>query len=335
MSRKQPNNVKFGLYVPNFGKSSDPLTLAEIAVDAERSGWDGIFLWDHLVEWDKRLPICDSLTVLAAIAVKTKRIRIGTTLSPLPRYKPWDLARRTVTLDHLSNGRLILSVGLGAAESCDYARFGEEADNAVLAEKLDESLKIITGLWSGKKFSFHGKHFRLGPSVFLPTPKQQPRIPIWVGGFWPREGPFKRAARWDGVLPLRLPEKLPQPQDLREIVEFIQKHRHVSRPFDVVNIGWTTGNKKKDSDKLERYAESGMTWWLESLFTKRDSPGATRSLVQRGPPRFASRYYSEETKGYSGLKRPSLFRTSRACSVIHLLGFPASSTCNAFSVPHP
>src|SRR6266571_616715 len=98
MSRKQPNNVKFGLYVPNFGKSSDPLTLA-------------------------------------AIAVKTKRIRIGTTLSPLPRYKPWDLARRTATLDHLSNGRLILSAGLGAAESCDYARFGEEPDNAVLAEK--------------------------------------------------------------------------------------------------------------------------------------------------------------------------------------------------------
>jgi alkanesulfonate monooxygenase SsuD/methylene tetrahydromethanopterin reductase-like flavin-dependent oxidoreductase (luciferase family) len=157
MTGRQQNETKFGLYAPNFGKCSNPLTLVEMAAAAERSGWDGFFLWDHLVEWDKRLPVSDSLTTLGAIAVKTKRVRIGTTLSPLPRYKTWDLARRTVTLDHLSNGRLILSVGLGAIESCDYARFGEDKDNSVLAEKLDESLKIITGILVGQEIQFSRK----------------------------------------------------------------------------------------------------------------------------------------------------------------------------------
>src|SRR5579864_1462125 len=285
MTRRRQNKTKFGLYVPNFGNCSNPVTLVQMAVEAERSRWDGFFLWDHLVEWDKRLPLSDSLTILAAVAAKTKRIRMGTTLSPLPRYKSWDLARRTVTLDHLSNGRLILSVGLGAIESCDYARFGEGEDNSVLAEKLDESLKIITGLWSGKKFSFRGKHYKVGPSVFLPTPKQRPMIPIWVGGFWPRPGPFKRAAKWDGVLPLRVPEKLPAPQDVKEILEFIREHRSVPDRFDVANIGWTTGvNRKRDVEKVGKYVEAGITWWLESLYTTRDSPEAMRSRIRNGPP---------------------------------------------------
>jgi alkanesulfonate monooxygenase SsuD/methylene tetrahydromethanopterin reductase-like flavin-dependent oxidoreductase (luciferase family) len=286
MVRRLSQRVRFGLYVPNFGVSSNPLTLTEMAVRAEKAGWDGFFLWDHIVEWDKKLPLTDTLTTLAAIAIKTKRIRIGTALSPLPRYKPWDLARRTATLDQLSNGRLVLSVGLGGVESCDYTRFGEDPDNSTLAEKLDESLEIITGLWSGKKFSFRGKHYQVGPSIFLPTPKQQPRIPIWVGGFWPRQGPFKRAARWDGVLPLILPERLPQPGDLQEIMEFIKKHRSAKGNFDVVNIGWTTGaNRARNAEKVQKYADSGMTWWLESLYTKRDSPDAMLSRIRNGSPR--------------------------------------------------
>src|SRR5206468_2795756 len=258
MGRNRADNLKFGLYVPNFGRSSHPLTLTEMAVEAEKSGWDGFFLWDHLVEWDKRLPLSDSLTVLAAIAVKTKRIRIGTTLSPLPRYKPWTLARQTATLDQLSNGRLILSVGLGAVESCDYARFGEDPDNVVLAEKLDESLQIVTGLWSGKRFSFRGKHYHVGPSIFLPTPKQRPRIPIWVGGSWPRQGPFNRAARWDGVLPLRLPEGLPRLSDLREIAAFIKRRRSVAEALILLTlVGRQGSTKRRMLRRLQRSLKPG------------------------------------------------------------------------------
>jgi alkanesulfonate monooxygenase SsuD/methylene tetrahydromethanopterin reductase-like flavin-dependent oxidoreductase (luciferase family) len=278
--------LKFGLYVPNFGKASHPRTISNIALEAERHGWDGFFLWDHLVEWDRRVAINDSFISLSAIAVKTSRIRIGTTLTPLPRLKPWIAARQAASLDQLSDGRMILGVGLGAKESCDYARFGEPATNRVLAEKLDESLAIIEGLWTGKPFRHKGKHYKMGNSVFLPTPKQKPRIPVWVGGFWPRKRPFKRAARWDGVIPLRLPEQLPQPRDIREITDFINKHREKPGPFEVVNIGWTTGtNRKRDAEKISPYVDSGITWWLESLYTKRDSSDGMLRRIRQGPPK--------------------------------------------------
>jgi alkanesulfonate monooxygenase SsuD/methylene tetrahydromethanopterin reductase-like flavin-dependent oxidoreductase (luciferase family) len=277
--------MKCGLYVPNFGKASDPRTLALTALEAEKHGWDGFFLWDHLVEWEKRVPITDSFTTLGAIAMKTNRIRIGTTLTPLPRLKPWTAARQTATLDQLSNGRLILGVGLGAKESCDYARFGESEDNKVLAEKLDESLEIITGLWTGKPYSHKSKHYKMGKTVFLPTSKQKPRIPIWVGGFWPRKGPFNRASRWDGTIPLVAPERLPRPDDLKQTLAYIKKHRTATGPFDLVSIGWTSGtNRTRDAEKIAAYREAGTTWWLESLFTKRDSPDGMLKRIRQGPP---------------------------------------------------
>ena len=283
MTRRE--NLKCGLYVPNFGKASDPRTLAQAALEAEKYGWDGFFLWDHLVEWEKRVPISDSFVTLAAIAMKTSRIRIGTTLTTLPRLKPWIAARQTATIDQLSNGRLILGVGLGAKESCDYARFGETENNKVLSEKLDESLEIITGLWTGKSYSHKGKHYRIGNSVFLPTPKQKPRIPIWVGGFWPRKGPFKRAAKWDGMIPLVVPERLPQPKDIGEILAYIRKRRTTNSSFDLVNIGWTSGsNRRRDAEKVAGYKDAGVTWWLESLFTKRDSPEGMLKRIRQGPP---------------------------------------------------
>ena len=123
--------MRYGLYVPNFGKSSHPRTLANLAVEAEKAGWDGFFLWDHLVQREQRIPITDSFIALAAIAQQTKRIRIGTTVTPLPRLKPWIVARQTVALDQLSNGRLILGVGLGLEETCAYSKLNETAENKV------------------------------------------------------------------------------------------------------------------------------------------------------------------------------------------------------------
>lgn len=280
-------SIRYGLYVPNFGKSSYARTLAELAREAEKFGWDGFFLWDHLVEWDRRVPITDSFTALAAIAMTTERIRIGTTVTPLPRLKPWVVARQTVSLDHLSNGRLILGVGLGTAESCGYERFGEIADNKVLAEKLDESLDIITGLWTGRRFSYNGKHYKVRKTTFLPPPKQKPRVPIWVGGFWPNKGPFKRAARWDGVLPLKLGHPIrPEPQDLRNILSYVKRQRTNRTPFNAAIIGWGTGrDSKKNAKKIVPYVKAGITWWLESLYLGRDSPERMRKRIRMGPPK--------------------------------------------------
>jgi len=292
--------------VPNFGTASHPETLAKLALEAEKSGWDGFFLWNHLVEWDKRVPIYDSFTSLVAIALNTTRIRVGTTVTALPRFKPWEVARQTVSLDHLSQGRLTLGVGLGTEESCDYERFGENADNKTLAEKLDESLDIITGLWTGRPFSYQGNHYRLQKTSFIPTPVQKPRIPIWVGGFWPRKAPIKRAAKWNGVIPLKLPEKLLEPEDLREITSYLRKQNITKAKFDFVNIGWTTGtNRDRDREKVAPFIEAGMTWWLESLYTKRDSPEKMRKRIRLGPPRARTQRRQTFSRG-SGSKHASV-----------------------------
>lgn len=286
MGKLHAPSVRYGLYVPDFGKSAFPRTMANLAYEAEQAGWDGFFLWDHILEWNERVPIFDSFTILAAISMRTERIRIGTTITPLPRLKPWIVSKQVATLDHLSGGRMVLGVGLGNPESTDYARFDESPDVRVLAEELDESLAIITGLWSGKPFSFSGKHYRIKETLFLPSPVQKPRVPIWVGGGWPRAGPFLRAARWDGVVPIILPEKLPNPSEIQEIVAYIKKHRSSLEGFDVVEINWTTGvNRKANARKVSYYAEAGVTWWLESLYTMRDSPERMLERIRRGPPR--------------------------------------------------
>jgi alkanesulfonate monooxygenase SsuD/methylene tetrahydromethanopterin reductase-like flavin-dependent oxidoreductase (luciferase family) len=274
------------LYVPNFGKGSYARTLAELASDAEDAGWEGFFLWNHLIdERNKRIPIVDPFVALAAIAMSTKRIRIGTTVTALPRYRPWIVARQAATLDEMSNGRMILGVGLGFPTGLEFDMFSENPDNKTRAEKLDEGLEVITGLWSGKPFSYQGKHYQFKETVFLPTPTQKPRIPIWVGGFWPYKGPFRRAAKWDGVIPLKLPVRQPKPQDLRDVLAYIQSQRTNTAPFDVAVIGWGTGrNRVRDAKKIQPYVDAGITWWLESLYGMRDSPKDMRSRIRQGPP---------------------------------------------------
>ncbi len=176
--------MKFGISTINFGWFADTDLLIEVAVEAEDAGWDGFFLWDHLLVFHPKpvVPFVDPWIALTAIAVNTKRMRIGTMVTPLPRRRPWKLARETVTLDHISKGRLTLGVGIGAPPEVEYGLFGEETSARIRAEKLDESLDILTGLWSGESFSHHGKHYNLSEMTFLPKPRQEPRIPIWVGG---------------------------------------------------------------------------------------------------------------------------------------------------------
>jgi hypothetical protein len=117
--------------------------------------------------------------------------------------------------------------------------------------KLDESLGIISGLWTGRPFSYQGKHYHVQKTAFLRTPLQKPRVPIWVGGFWPRKAPFRRAANWDGVIPLKLPEELIEPEDFRSIVSYFRKLNVAKAKFDFVNIGWTTGKNREKKGQGE------------------------------------------------------------------------------------
>jgi alkanesulfonate monooxygenase SsuD/methylene tetrahydromethanopterin reductase-like flavin-dependent oxidoreductase (luciferase family) len=287
--------MKFGISIPPFGDFADPLVLGEIAQQAENSGWDGFFLWDHIIFDPTFHPITDPWVALTVIALRTTHMRIGTMITPLARRRPWKLARETVALDQVSNGRLILGVGLGDPVQWEYGSFGEEKDSKIRAEKLDEGLSILTGLWSGEPFGFQGKHFNIQPVQFLPRPVQQPRIPIWVGGFWPHKRPMQRAASWDGAFPI-MNESI-APDTWRSIIDFVREQRQSEAHFDFVHGGPTSGENPSEAwQTVEPYQEAGVTWWIETVdpwrfgwkWEDRWSGEATKKMKERilqGPPR--------------------------------------------------
>ncbi len=279
-------NTKYGINVPNFGSAYyDPKTLSELARDAEEAGWDGFFIWDH-ISFDKKwkVPCVDPWVALTAIAMKTERINIGTLVTPLARRRPWKLARETVSIDHISKGRLILGVGLGVPR--DFEDFGEEVDNRIRAEKMDEALDILTGLWTGRKFSYSGKHYHLNEVTFLPKPVQAPRVPIWVASMWPNKRPLRRAAHWDGVVPISVdyPKDL-TPYDVKNIVAYVSKLRADRRSLDVCVLGITPSNPEKGANIVHPYVEAGATWWSENINDMRGSYKEMQKRIRNGPPK--------------------------------------------------
>jgi alkanesulfonate monooxygenase SsuD/methylene tetrahydromethanopterin reductase-like flavin-dependent oxidoreductase (luciferase family) len=191
-----------------------------------------------------------------------------------------------VSLDYLSNGRLVLGVGLGDDIFTEITTFNGSLDNRVRAAMLDEGLAVLTGLWSGAPFSFAGSHYVVRETTFLPTPIQQPRIPIWVAGMWPNKPPFRRAARYDGVVPIstNIEHSLP-PDEVRALIIYIRKHRSSAAPFDVVCSGKTNADSIRAREIVAPYAEAGATWWLESVLPWKTSFADFRARVVAGPPR--------------------------------------------------
>ena len=280
--------MRFGILVPNFGNCcGSPRELAELAVEAEDSGWDGLFIFDHILySNDERVPLVDPWIALAAIAMNTKRMRIGPLVTPIARRRPWKLARETVSIDQLSNGRLTLGVGLGDPADVEFTSLGENGEDRMRAAKLEEGLEVLVGLWSGEPFSYLGKHYEVRNVQFLPRPLQSPRIPIWVAGRWPRKEPFVRAARWDGVFPLGLARgsKL-NPAEIRKVLCFIRNHRTATTPYDIVATSGANG-QADDSEMLRAYAAAGATWWMTDMRRWRNSREELRSQIRKGPPRF-------------------------------------------------
>lgn len=257
--------MKFGLSIPQFEAFGDVRRLAELAVTAEKAGWDGFFIWDHMLFDDLWHPVVDPWIALAAIAMSTEQIIIGPMITPLARRRPWKVARESVTLDHLSKGRLVLGVGLGSPGNWEFGFFGEETEAKIRAQKLDEGLEILLGLWSGEPFSYQGQHYQLQQMRFLPKPIQQPRIPIWVGGTWPNKAPFRRAARYDGVFPITETSH-PSIVEWKELKEFIEDRRQEEEPYDYVHYGVTPGDDKDKAVAITRpFQEIGITWWMEDI----------------------------------------------------------------------
>jgi hypothetical protein len=222
------------------------------------------------------------------MAVATSRIRLGTLVTPLPRRRPWKLASEAVTVDHLSGGRLILGVGAGDTQDPSFAAAGEPTEPRVLAERLEEGLEILAGLWSGEPVTFDGAHYRVGGLRLAPTPVQRPRIPIWVGGDWLVGAVRRRLVRWDGCCVYR---GRPGTEDsgpltaaeVRELVALVERERGTREGFDVCVGGWECGaDWELERAAIRSVAEAGATWWQEWTTGKLER---VREAVARGPLR--------------------------------------------------
>lgn len=272
--------MRYGFVIP----SGNPREVAGLAREAEDAGWDGAFYWDGIAIGE--MDTYDPWVVMAAMAMRTERVRIGAMLTPPARRRPWKLARETMTLDHLSGGRLVLPVGLGAIDDGGFSKVGEPTDRKVRAGRLDESLEILEGLWSGEPFSYEGEHYRLGEMVFRPPTVQRPRIPVWVVGAWPSERSMSRALRYDGVLAYALGGRAVTPEVIREIKAYVEEKRGNDASFDIVVEGESRGEDPDRASSIVRpYAEAGTTWWIESPWMSPNAPEDLSRRLGQGPPR--------------------------------------------------
>jgi alkanesulfonate monooxygenase SsuD/methylene tetrahydromethanopterin reductase-like flavin-dependent oxidoreductase (luciferase family) len=272
--------LRYGVYLPPFGPFGDPKVLVELAVRAEAAGWDGVFLWDHVVS--DALPIADPWTALAAIAHATENLLLGPTVTPLARRRPWMVARHASTVSRLSNGRLIVGTGLGSDESGDFSSFGEATDLATRSAMLAEGLEVMRAMWTGEATPHIGSHYQ----VRLPPTEAEPhRIPVWMASSTNHAHVLTRAAGCDGIFP--------NPDDHELTPDEITDLRHAldrvglpaGRPFDIAVRGNASPAWQEDKNvDLEGLAQAGMTWWLESLIHF-DPLELSMAVVAAGPPR--------------------------------------------------
>jgi alkanesulfonate monooxygenase SsuD/methylene tetrahydromethanopterin reductase-like flavin-dependent oxidoreductase (luciferase family) len=248
--------VKHAIDVAPFGELADPRILADLAARAEDRGWDGFFVWDHIVYRAPVRALADPWVALAAIACATSSVRIGPMITPLSRRRVHKVARETVTLDLLSSGRLTLGVGLGSPRNGEFEPFGEVSDPRERADLLDQGLEDLTRYWAGE---------------FQPVPVQRPRIPIWAAAEWPHRRPVRRAARWDGLFPTGLPD----PAALAELAAEVRDERPDDSPFDLV-VGLPP-----DADPAP-WAKAGATWVVTDLGIQ-PTEAQVREAIDAGP----------------------------------------------------
>jgi alkanesulfonate monooxygenase SsuD/methylene tetrahydromethanopterin reductase-like flavin-dependent oxidoreductase (luciferase family) len=206
------------------------------------------------------------------VAARTSRIKLGTMITPVPRRRPWQLARQITSLDRLSGGRVIFGVGIGSPAYGDFGIFHEQSGDRVRAEMLDEGLDVLNGLWSGERFSYAGQHFTVDPVRFTPVPVQRPRVPVWVGGVLPATGPIARAARWDGAVPIRFADRSlirPSAEDIAGVREQVAAARSPGNRFDLVVWAEVAPQPQEVPGLAVPYLAAGATWWIETAKPQR------------------------------------------------------------------
>jgi alkanesulfonate monooxygenase SsuD/methylene tetrahydromethanopterin reductase-like flavin-dependent oxidoreductase (luciferase family) len=279
------SGVSYAVGLPTVGEFGDPGALVDLADAAEEAGWDGVFFWDHLLYSQRGWPVANATVVAGAAAAVTSRIRLGVLINAVARRRPAQLAAETATLDVLSGGRAVFGAGLGSYPD-EWTRLGEDGDPRTRADLLDESLAVIDALWSGTEVHHRGARLTVDGVRMPLTPVQRPRVPVWIGGAWPARRPFRRAAKWDGVMPIHRDygsgQTMP-PATLAEVLRYVAEHRDPSAaPIDVALEGRTDPG---DTGTVPPYAAAGLTWWIEACGWWRGGLAAARDRVAAGPPR--------------------------------------------------
>ncbi len=202
--------MKFGVFLPVSGRAAVPEVLTDAAQQAENLGYDSVWAAERLVNpWEMTtaypykenqswqsfvspdIPFLEPLTCLAFLSGVTKKVQLGISVAVLPYRHPLYTARVATSIDTLSNGRLILGVGIGwmveefQALGVDFHKRGAMSN---------EQLQIFDLLWKSDKPSFKGKHYQFPALSVSPKPVQKPRFPIWTGG--ESEAAVKRAATY-------------------------------------------------------------------------------------------------------------------------------------------
>jgi alkanesulfonate monooxygenase SsuD/methylene tetrahydromethanopterin reductase-like flavin-dependent oxidoreductase (luciferase family) len=274
--------TRYAVGLPNVGEFGDPTVLVELAVLAELHGWDGVYLWDHVLFHDATWPVANPTVVAGAMAAATNRVRLMV-VHVLPRRRPQLVAKEAVTLDHLSAGRLTLVATIGSMD-LEFEGFGESADLRGRGASLDAALEQVCALWAGS-----------AAVRMTPPPVQRPRIPIWCGGRWPNRAPLRRAARFDGVMPTFVDQisRVVPPEELAAALDVVRAARDggggvgFDSGFDVVMEGATEPGPAA-ADLVSSYADVGLTWWIEAMGWWRAEPGhavaAARQRIAAGPP---------------------------------------------------
>jgi alkanesulfonate monooxygenase SsuD/methylene tetrahydromethanopterin reductase-like flavin-dependent oxidoreductase (luciferase family) len=240
------------IFLPIFGELAEPRLVADLAAEAEDAGWDGVFVWDHMLYREPVTDIADPWITMAAVAMATERVRIGPMVTPLPRRRPQKLARECLSLDRLSGGRLTLGIGLGGDPGGELTAFGEELDAPTRGRMLDEGLELLVDLFSGENVLHRGEHYVAEDARLRPPAVQQPRVPIWIGARYGFRRPLQRAARYDGLFPVNVDE----PAQLTELVGIVNEHRISDDPYDVM-----IARPAVEADGASAWFDAGATWW--------------------------------------------------------------------------
>jgi alkanesulfonate monooxygenase SsuD/methylene tetrahydromethanopterin reductase-like flavin-dependent oxidoreductase (luciferase family) len=294
--------MQHAVYAPTFNDYGEPARLIALAQAAEQAGYDGFFIWDHLaLEAHGRLEIVDATVMLGALAQATSRLRLGAMITPLARRRPWKVAKEMATLDRLSGGRMVLGVGLGEPAAVEFEAFGEDGSARGRAARLDEGLELFDALVRGEQVNHRGQYYQLREAQLAPRATQTPRMPIWVAASLPARAGVRRAARWDGIFPVRVPQSVLDgapvtaldwtqwwlsPADFRALGDELARLRDANTRFDVVASGRVAHRTAAEARaEVAAYAAAGASWWCEWVDEASGTFESTLAAIARGPAR--------------------------------------------------